>query len=343
MKILIGVYCGELSIGFTRLMRCCSLGLLVLAGVMLADVNNGVAAVHKPLADRLNSFSTVGKGMQVLKPGKEALLFERRGSGCITHLWFGGSWSGYDHTRIRIYVDGARKPSIDMQLGMGHGMGWRVNGPWGIATMGQTGSPSGVYDTYKIPYGTSIRITGELAAGIKQTPDFWWIVHDTTGGLPVRIDGVKLPSTARLHLYVQHETVQPLKYFTLCNVAGRGALYQVAMKAKSQGTLNFMEGMIRAYANGAKKAMRISSGLEDFFTGTYYFNRGLFHTPIAGLTYINAAKNEFSGYRFFTHDPFFFQHGLRLTGRCGEPIPGSGGWNHPKTTNYTTYTWVYQW
>jgi hypothetical protein len=308
----------------------------------MAGGNIAMARAGRPLVDQLKSFSIVGKQV-TLPPGKQTVLMQRRGNGCITMLWFGGAWPGYDRTRIRVFVDGASRPSINMQLGMGHAMGWPVAGPWGIAAMGQTGSPSGVYDTYKIPFGGSIRITAELAPGIEQPQTFWWIVHGTSGPFRVRIGGVKLPLKARLHLYIMHRTVHPLQYFTLCNVTGRGALYQVAMKAKSNGTLNFMEGMMRAYLNGSDKSMRLSSGLEDFFTGTYYFNRGVFHTPVAGLTYINPSKDEFSAYRFFDADPFFFQHGLKLENRCGEPLPGSGSWNHPKTTTYTTYTWIYQW
>jgi hypothetical protein len=36
-------------------------------------------------------------------------------------MWFGGNWPGYEPTRIRVYVDGEENPSIEMELGLGHG------------------------------------------------------------------------------------------------------------------------------------------------------------------------------------------------------------------------------
>lgn len=103
-----------------------------------------------------------------------------------------------------------------------------------------------------------------------------------------------------------------------------------------------MEACMRAYVGGAQKPLMLSSGLEDYFLGTYYFNRGRYTTPVAGLTHFNPVKNEFSAYRFHEDDPVFFQNGFRLTCRCGEKIGGDVFHNPPPAT-YTTYVWLYQW
>jgi hypothetical protein len=100
--------------------------------------------------------------------------------------------------------------------------------------------------------------------------------------------------------------------------------------------------MMRAYLNGEKEPTGLSSGLEDYFLGTYYFNRGLYANSLAGLTHLDTKNNAFSAYRFHDDDPFFFQTGLRLTCRCGETQDGKMMWN-PPPTRFTTYTWVYQW
>ena len=39
---------------------------------------------------------------------------------------------------------------------------------------------------------------------------------------------------------------------------------------------------------------------------------------------------------------FDFQHGLRLTVRCGEKI-GTKVFHQPQNTTYWTYTWLYEW
>ncbi len=132
-----------------------------------------------------------------------AELLRHTGRGCLTHMWFGGDWPGYERTRIRIYVDGQREPSIDMQLGLGHPCG---NGdqaaPWGGSKLGKTGHPSGLYNTYKIPFGRGIRIS-------------------------------------------------------------------------------YLEAIVRAYLDGQSQPLQLSSGLEDYFLGTYYFNRGRYANDLA--------------------------------------------------------------
>jgi hypothetical protein len=296
----------------------------------------------QPSVAMLQSYGYAGKQQTILKPGRQVQLINHRGSGCLTYMWFAGGWRGFDHTVIRIYINGSTTPCISMQLGMGHGMGYRVAKPWGVGMIGQTGIPSGVYDTYQIPYQTSIRVTAQLAPSVKKTPVVWWIIHGTDG-LRVRIHGVTLPANARLCLYKRvdiHE--KPLQYFKLCNVHGPGELFAVDMKGMSTGNFNYMEGCMRAYTNGSKTPELISSGLEDFFTGTGYFAWGIFHTPVGGCTCINNRSHAFSAYRFFTRDPFFFQHSLKLVCRDGERLGGYLYYD-PQPAVYTTYTWVYRW
>jgi len=62
-------------------------------------------------------------------------------------MWFGGSFEGWEETRLRVYVDGESKASIDMEMFMGHGMGFKdPHAPWGGSRVGKTGHPSGVYN-----------------------------------------------------------------------------------------------------------------------------------------------------------------------------------------------------
>lgn len=301
----------------------------------------------------LKTFGTMGKQQNILSKEKEAELFSYMGKGCLTHMWFGGSFKGWGQTRIRIYVDGKAIPVIDMELLLGHGIGFNdQSAPWGIDKIGNTGGNSGIYDTYKIPFGKSIRITAQLSDSADTGQPFWWIIRGTEN-LPVEIAGVRLPDNARLKLYkLEHYTAKPFEEFNMCNVTGNGALYQVTMAAKgtpknreakdSWMKLSYLESCIRAYIDGANSPLFLSSGLEDYFLGTYYFQKGKYYTPVAGLTHFDADKLEFSAYRFHDNDPVFFQNGFRLTNRCGEEMNGFKFWD-PTDTEYTTYVWLYQW
>jgi len=320
--------------------------LSLVAGIFL--VLGAISTPAAPLSD-LKTFGTAGKQLTLLTTGQESELFHYDGKGCLTHMWFGGNFKNYGQTRIRIYVDGETNASIDMQMFLGHGIGFEDSAaPWGIARFGKTGDPSGVYDTYRIPFGKSVRVTAQLAPGAPEHPEFWWIIRGTEN-LSAELGGVKLPAAARLKLYkLVDYTAQPLEEFPLCKVKGAGALYEVTMAAKGQRgggdwtDLSFMEGCMRAYVGSSTDPLLLSSGLEDYFLGTYYFNKGKYYTPVAGLTHFNPGEHEFSAYRFHDDDPIFFHDGLKLTARCGDKVNGNVIGNPPKA-EYTTYVWLYQW
>ena len=295
----------------------------------------------------LQPIGTMGKGQRVLGNGTEAVLYEHQGKGCLSHFWFGGAFKGAENTRIRYYVDGEETPSIEMQLYMGHGIGFGDNhAPWATKYIGKIGNQNGIYNNYRIPFGKSIRVTAQRDKDAEKNPQIWWIIRGIENGR-VSLGGVELPENARLKLIrLDNHDAKPLEEFDLCKVAGKGALFQVAIAAKS-GSLSYMEACMRAYLSGKKEPLMLSSGLEDYFLGTYYFNTGKFHADIAGLTHFDKKQNSFSAYRFHDDDPIFFQDGLRLTCRCGETEHGlageTKGYLNPLETRYTTYTWVYQW
>ena len=91
----------------------------------------------------LKTFSSIGKESRALDGGREAELLRHDGKGCLTHMWFGGDWPGYEKTRIRVYVDGERTPSIDMEMGLGHGVGFgEAAAPWGTARSARRAIPA---------------------------------------------------------------------------------------------------------------------------------------------------------------------------------------------------------
>jgi hypothetical protein len=324
---------------------------MLVAGLPFASVapveaeRNRSETTHKAPFANVSTFTQVGKEEQPFVAHSEATLAEQGGSGYLDHIWFGGSFSNFTDLRIRIYVDHEVKPSIDMLLGMGVGVGFGDSAaPWGTRFSGITGAPSGIFLNYPIPFSRNIRVTAELPQGVQRDTVFWWIVRGIKN-LPLRIADIQIPSTARLRLHrVDDQRVEPLQEFELCRVSGDGMIFQVTMAAQSSN-FEFMEGQMRAYMGGSNEAQFLSSGLEDYFLGTYYFNRGLYHFHQAGLTHKDESNHSFSAYRFHDIDPVFFSNGIRLTCRCGEKrgdkVFGTTG--HPQPTTYTTYVWTYEW
>ena len=299
----------------------------------------------EPTAAPSELFGTMGKEAKLV-PGKELTLLEQPGTGTLTHMWFGGDWPAWGETRVRVYVDGEEKAGIDMALFLGHGVGWDDDAaPWGTERIGKTGRPSGVYNTYKIPFGSRVRVTAELEPGVREPQTFWYIVRGLTN-YPVHVGGITLPPAARLRLH-RREKVEAaaLEEVEVLEAKGDGMLYAVSFAAAS-GNFNYLEGCLRAYPGGRKEPVFLSSGTEDYFLGTYYFNAGLYHLPVAGLTHIDPDRAgspfRFSAYRFHEDDPVPFQDGLRLVWRNGEEL-GGHKFGDPKPTTLTSYVWDYEW
>lgn len=320
-----------------------SLQLSATGGSLIASNNN------------LIPFTSVGKQVGALTltngVGVEYTVLSQSGAGCLTHMYFSGD--GVSAMRIRVYVDGAAIPSIDMANDLGTGYAFSgyspspTYSPPGNSQMGQYG---GIYNNYHIPFGNGIRVT-VWPMWAPATSNLWWTIRGTQN-LPLVVAGQTLPSSARLYLYRNEWlTVNPLTEFNLCNVTnGHGLVYQVMVAAygnnyNGNANMNYLEGQVRAYFGGSTNATLLSSGTEDFFLGSGYFNQNeLYEGEAAGLTSLNetAGNNSFSAYRLFTQDPFCFQNGLRLTLKCGEQINGVTI-GTPQITTYATYTWVYQW
>lgn len=291
------------------------------------------------------TFSQVGKEMRPFVHQSEASLAEQSGSGFLDHMWFGGAFPKFQTLRLRVYVDGEDIASIDTELGFAAGVGYSDSAaPWGTRWSGVTGAPSGIFLNYRIPFSRHVRVTAELPPEAARDVPFWWIVRGMQGA-PLRVGDFSLPARTRLRLYRKNALrVEPLEIFDLCRVSGKGMVFQVTMAARSEN-FEYLEGQMRAYVDQAIQPMMLSSGLEDYFLGTYYFNRGPYHLPQAGLTHKDESNHSFSAYRFHDLDPIVFAKGLRLACRCGETIGNrtAGTTGHPQTTEYTTSVWVYEW
>jgi hypothetical protein len=326
--------------------------LITLAVTILGIINS----YSQTYATDLESFSTMGKQSEILQSGNEELLYEKEGKGLLHHMWFGGSFDGIENTIIRIYVDGEKEPSIEMKLSEGFANGYHSENHYQTSIIGKTGKKGGVYNTFKIPFAKKIRITAQNKDIKGKTEQyFWWILRGTTN-MPLIINGITLPENARMKLYkVEDKLVKAYDEFDLCDTKNNGLLYMVFIQGeaaepdkvyeKNWYKLSFLEACMRAYVGGVKEPVFLSSGLEDYFTGTYYFESGRFANDLAGLTYFDKKNAKFAGYRIHDRDPFYFKNGLRLTCRAGETWPEKNNIKLHDTPNskYTTYTWVYEW
>eukprot|EP00039_Didymoeca_costata_P021352 m.344284 g.344284 ORF g.344284 m.344284 type:complete len:318 (+) comp24129_c1_seq1:149-1102(+) len=306
-----------------------------------------LAVVGAATADFPSTFGSAGKAIS-LTPGETELYNHTcaRGLCILRHMWFGGNWPGYDVTRLRVYTDGEKL--IDGQMFLMHGIGFADDdAPWSAGTLfGKTGSPSGVFNTIQIPFNKSISITAETVSN--KSERFWWIFRGTEGESSVMLGNKALPPEARLKLYTLEGAEQaPLSQIAFFNTMNNGAVLMNILSVNAQSE-TFLEGEVRSYAKGKPandcsmgvcSTMGLSSGTEDYFLGTYYFNRGKYHNPVSGVTHLNHTDGEwqFAGYRLHTDDYMLFPSGgFNMTWRCGE-------FNGATQCRTFAYSYVYEW
>ena len=81
-----------------------------------------------------------------------------------------------------------------------------------------------------------------------------------------------------------------------------------------------MEACLRAFNTLTEDVEYLSSGLEDFFLGTYYFDSGQFLGHRCGQTWLRREEGavQLSAYRQFPDNPLCFNHPVKITVRNGE-------------------------
>jgi hypothetical protein len=283
----------------------------------------GAAGGEKPVGPGL-SIGTAFKGCQRpcwlnsttqnLWPfGDEITVFQhacRAATGCkLKHLWTGGTWPGYHNSRVRYYVDGEQVASVDFPIGLGAGSSMLEDvsqPPFSAGDLfGWTGrrAKGGVWNTYQVPFSTSVRVTVELLTtqpvGQRQHDPvgFWLILRGTEGGTEgsaVRLPGgVMLPAAARLRSF-ENMVITVAGGSTVDLLRSDESDRQVAVLTVSlavssnQPGLSFLEGCVRAHSKNNLLQL-LSSGTEDFFVGTFYFESGVYTNALAGVTRLNSS------------------------------------------------------
>ena len=186
--------------------------------------------------------------------------------------------------------------------------------PWGKKRIGHLASGGGLYNTYRVPFQKSIKISFVP----KGRGAFWFFVRGVEN-YPIIIGDIELPKDAKLKLYkLENVTMQPFEYALLASTKDKaGMLYQVTMATKSE-TFGALEACFRAVIDSGN-IQYLSSGTEDLFLSAYYYDQGIYHTSHAGLTY-KEWPGTMSAYKFFEDDPVLFTKSFKLIWRSGERV-----------------------
>lgn len=262
----------------------------------------------------LDNASVARKGAKLFPNGDWVTVYEKNGEGILQNMFFAGDYPEW-RTLIRITIDGMLLAYGSLYEFLGIWAYLPNNIKFGNSLFGKTGDVGGIYLNYKFPFYKSIKI--ELANDSANNMYVWFSCR-VTDWYPISIGGVIIPYGAYFKMVSRlYENVQSGEEITLLEgLDACGLIIATLMSAKGHTTSWFQEGMLREYKNGSDTAELLSSSLEDYFCGTYYFRSGIFTNEVAGCTSINGVggENSFSGYRLHTNDVLpFGRHGYKLT------------------------------
>ena len=152
----------------------------------------------------------------------------------------------------------------------------------------------------------------------------WYQAHGLTAAA-ARLGVVPLPPSARLVVQTNDLTVPTLGYLNVSHVSrGVGVVAALAMVI-SAPNLNTLEGCFHFYptADAAYPGQLHSTGTEDEFLSSYYFDAGPFDSKRAGLVY--KTGNGIAAWRTYQDDPMYFRAGGSFVWRNGDTSDPANG------------------
>ena len=146
-------------------------------------------------------------------------------TGVMDHFWSTCNAQCEGALLVRYYIDGETNAAIAFEPGMAAGTGFDDQAaPWGTKWFGH-GAHSAWFNNFKIPFGSSIRVTVQSTDGT-QHGGFYMIVR---GGLdiPLVIGDVTLPKEARLQLQKFEGKLEPLEWLSVADVSTQRSFFVV--------------------------------------------------------------------------------------------------------------------
>lgn len=272
------------------------------------NVNNASWAA-RDLGDgwKVNPFITI-------EPGECITIAEIEGPGAIQHIWMTptGIWR---FTIIRIYWDDEKVPSVECPIADFFCMGWNEYAP--LVSMPVCVNPGSAFNCYwQMPFRKKCKITMENV-NPKDAMNLYYQVDYTLTEVP--------EDAAYFHCSWRRTRYDEGSDFTLIDgIKGQGHYVGTYLAWGVTNNGWWGEGEMKFFMDGDKNHPTIcSTGLEDYFCGSYNFDRDghyvEFCTPYAGMPQVirpdgtYRSQQRFGLYRWHIMDPIRFKKDLRVT------------------------------
>jgi hypothetical protein len=270
-------------------------------------------------ANASNAARDLGEGWKVnpyvhIKPGETFTMAEINGMGAIQHIWMTptGNWR---FSILRIYWDDETEPSVECPVGDFFGMGWNEYAP--LNSMAVCVNPGSAFNCYWVmPFRKKCRITMENIND-KDPMTLYYQVDYTLTQVP--------DDAAYFHAQFRRQNPDQTSVYTIADgIKGKGQFVGVYLAWGVNNNGWWGEGEIKFYIDGDGKYPTIcGTGTEDYFCGSYNFDRGgqykEFCTLYSGLHQVirpdgtYKSQQRFGLYRWHIMDPVRFEKDLKIT------------------------------
>jgi hypothetical protein len=265
-------------------------------------------------------------GQRRLEPGEKAILLDRDDPGTVRLLRIRVQPADRFSLRalaLRAYWDEATVPAVEAPLGdfFGYGFGDRRFRSLPLAMR-----DDGYVCYFPMPFSRSARI--EVVNEGKKAVDLDWEVR-------VSNDRPNMSEEAYFHAKWSRVTTEAGKHVPLLDTTGRGHFVGVNLNMQGDHGLWFLEGDEKIYVDGESFPSIHGTGLEDYFTGGWYFDRGPFDQSYHGALAKDDARSRINAYRYQVTDCVPFRRSLKVDIE-------HGGTNDYPGADYCYTTYWYQ-
>ena len=241
-------------------------------------------------------------------------LAEITGPGAIQSIWMTptGNWR---LSILRFYWDDETEPSVEVPVGDFFANGWGTYAA--VTSLPVCVNPGSAFNAYwQMPFRKKAKIT------LENTDDNAMVVY-----YQINYTLTDIPADAG-YFHAQFRRVNPLPYkgvYTILDgVQGRGQYVGTYLAWGVHNTGWWGEGEIKFFMDGDDQFPTIcGTGTEDYFCGSYNFDRGgkytEFCTPYTGLAQVirpdgtYQSQTRFGLYRWHIPDPVRFEQDLKVT------------------------------
>lgn len=240
--------------------------------------------------------------------GQTVTLADLEGPGVISHIWCTVASKDPFYGRslvVRIYWDGAEKPSVEVPLGDFFGVGNGANADVDSIPVSATAFGRSRSCFWQMPFKKRALITVTSESKTFRTDSFYyyvdWQKHES---LPDDISYFH----AR---YNQAYPAMPGDY-TILETEGKGHYVGTVLSVLQTEIGWFGEGDDRFYIDGEEYPSLSGTGTEDYFNDAWGFRE--FCRPYFGVPVFDGyqAGDRVSAYRWHIADPVAFQKSLKV-------------------------------